>query len=271
VIATRADGREDTFTNNGGGVYSADADVTTIVIAVPLTGWQLRLADDTIETYTLTGLLSSVTTRAGLVTTLAYDGSSHLINVTGPFGHTLTFANDANGRVSQMTVPDGGIYTYAYSSTSNNLISITYPSGAQRQYVYENTTYPNALTGIIDENGQRFATWAYDSQGRAVSSQHAGGVELTSLAYNSDGTTSVTDARGNVHGYALTTQFGIVKPTAVTGVPVQNAGGMAFTYDSNGFIASRTDWNGNVTTYTHDASGNETSRVMASGRRRPAP
>ena len=184
--------------------------------------------------------------------------------MTGPFGHTLTFANDANGRVSQMTVPDGGVYTYAYSSTSNNLISVTYPSGAQRQYVYENTAFPNALTGIIDENGQRFATWAYDSQGRAVSSQHAGGVDLTTLTYNSDGSTSVTDARGNVHGYVFTTQFGIVKPVAVTGVPVQSAGGNAFTYDSNGFIASSTDWNGNITTYTHDA---QATRPRASWRR----
>jgi YD repeat-containing protein len=141
------------------------------------------------------------------VTSLTYDGSNNLIKVTGPFGHTLTFANDVSGRVSQMTVPDGGVYTYAYSSTSNNLVSVTYPSGAQRQYVYENTSYPNALTGIIDENGQRFATWAYDGQGRAISSQHAGGVDLTTLTYNSDGSTSVTDARGNVHGYALTTQL----------------------------------------------------------------
>ena len=37
------------------------------------------------------------------------------------------------------------------------------------------TTFPNLLTGIIDENGVRFATWTYDSLARATSSQHAGG------------------------------------------------------------------------------------------------
>ena len=254
---------QDTFTNNGSGVYTADPDVTDRLIAAP-SGWQLLKADDSVETYTAAGLLSTVTSRAGLVTSLAYDGSNRLLRVTGPFGHTLTFANDANGRVVQMMVPDGGVYSYIYSS-SGNLASVTYPSGARRQYLYENATYPNALTGIIDENGQRFATWTYDAQGRALSSQHAGGADLTTLTYNSDGSTSVTDARGNVHGYAFTTQFGVVKPTAVTGVPVQSAGGMAFTYDSNGFLASSTDWDGNVTTYTHDARGNETSRVMAAG------
>jgi YD repeat-containing protein len=126
-----------------------------------------------------------------------------------------------------------------------------------------NASFPNTLTGIIDENGQRFATWAYDTQGRAVSSQHAGGADLTTLTYNIDGSTSVTDANGNMHSYSFTTQFGLVKPVTVTGAPVQTAGGQAFTYDSNGVLASRTDWDGNFTTYTHDASGNETSRVMA--------
>jgi hypothetical protein len=51
-------------------------------------------------------------------------------------------------------------------------------------------------------------------KGRAVSSQHAGGADLTTVAYNSDGSTSVTDARGSVHGYGFSTQFGLVKPTA---------------------------------------------------------
>ncbi len=34
---------------------------------------------------------------------------------------------------------------------------------------------------------------------------------------------------------------------------------------SNGFVASRTDFDGNVTTYEHDARGNETSRIEAHG------
>ena len=39
----------------------------------------------------------------------------------------------------------------------------------------------------------------------------------------------------------------------------------AFTYDTNGFMASSSDWDGNLTTYTHDPRGDETSRVEASG------
>jgi RHS repeat-associated protein len=266
VQAVHADGRVDTFMLNSG-AYVGDPDVMDRLNRVPATGtqtgWQLIKADDSIETYTLAGLLSTITTRAGLVTTLTYNNNNRLVTVTGPFGHTLTFGT-SGGRVVQMTVPDGGTYSYAYSA-SGNLASVTYPDGSQRQYLYEIASLPNALTGIIDEDGNRFATWTYDFGGRVVLSQHAGGVELTTLTYNADGSTSVTDARGNVHSYAFTIQFGMVKQTAVTGVPVQSAGGRAFTYDANGFIASSTDWDGNVTTYTHDTRGDETSRTMASG------
>jgi YD repeat-containing protein len=152
------------------------------------------------------------------------------------------------------------------------LISVTYPDGTVRKYVYENASYPNALTGIIDEFGDRYATYTYDSNGRGISTQHAGGVELTTVAYSQGGLVgsntpdvSVTDARGNVHSYNFQTQFGVIKPTAVTGAPVQSSDGKAFTYDANGFIASRIDWDGNVTNYIHDARGDETSRTEASG------
>jgi YD repeat-containing protein len=94
VTVTRADGRQDTFTNNGSNIYTADPDVTSVlvplsnnvpltgVIGSPLTGWQLTLADDTVETYLVGGQLSTITSRAGLVTTLSYDANSNVTRVT---------------------------------------------------------------------------------------------------------------------------------------------------------------------------------------------
>ena len=268
ATVTRADGQQDTFTKNGAGVYAADPDVTSVLTPVPptgtQTGWKLTLDDDSVENYTLAGRLSSITTRAGLVTTLAYNPGNQLTTVTGPFGHTLKFAYDANGHVQQATIPDGGIYTYAYDSKTN-LVSATYPDTKIRKYVYANTALPNALTAIIDENGNQFATFAYDSTGRATSSQHAGGADLNTVAYSANTSSTVTDARGNAHGYTLTTQFNLLKPKAVTGTPYPASGGKAFAYDANGFIASRTDFDGNVTSYVHNAKGEETSRTEASG------
>jgi len=271
VKITRADGRVDTFRKDvASGAWQADPDVTSRLVALfnasnQQTGWQLSTDDDSREIYTLAGKLSSITTRAGLTTTLAYDAANHLTKVTGPFGHALGFAYDAAGRVKQITGPDGGLYGYTYDANNNNLLSVTYPNATVRRYAYENASFPNALTGISDENGVRYASFAYDAQGRAISTQHAGGAELTQIAYHADGSATVTDPRGNTHGYSFTTQFDRVKPTAVSGTPVPTAGGKAFSYDANGFVASRTDFNGNVTTYTHDARGLETSRTEAYG------
>lgn len=267
VTVTREDGRQDAF-RAFSGAWAADPDVTSALAPEPATGpqtgWRLVRGDDSVELYTADGLLLSVATREGRLTTLAYNASGQLTTVTGPFGHQLAFAYDAAGHVRQMTAPGGQSYAYAYDGLGN-LVSVTYPDGAVRQYVYENPAFPNALTGVVDELGNRFATYGYDSLGRATSTQHADGAELTTVAYNADGTSTVTDALGNAHTYALQTQFSRVKPAAVTGAPVPNAGAQAYAYDANGFVASRTDFNGNTTAYTRDARGLELSRTEAQG------
>lgn len=267
VNVTREDGRVDAFTQDASGNWRSNSDVTTRLTALLdgsgiQTGWTLVREDDSTETYTLDSHLASITSRAGLVTRLAYDAQNRLATVTGPFGHVLAFAYDANGRIATVTIPDGGVYAYGYDGNSN-LISVTYPDHSTRHYLYENTSFPHALTGIVDENGNRYATYTYDNLGRATSTQHAGGAELTTVAYNGDDTVSVTDARGNTHGYTFITQNGIIKPTAVTGTPVQTLGGKSFTYDTSGFVESLTDFNGNTTRYSHDIRGLETIRTEA--------
>jgi RHS repeat-associated protein len=270
VTVTRADGRQDIYTKSGSS-YVPDPDVTSVLTPVPgtgtQTGWKLKLADDSTENYTLAGLLTSITTRAGLITTLTYNAANQLTTVTGPFGHKLTFTYDTSNRVSTMTVPDGGRFTYGYDG-HGNLASVTHPDSTTRFYHYQNTTYPDLLTGLTDESGNLFESWTYDSQGRATSSQHAGGADLTTVAYTSGTGTTVTDARGNVHSYTLATQFNLVKPTVISGVDCgcsSGAGAKAFTYDANGFVSSLTDFDGNVTTFVHNALGEETSRTEASG------
>lgn len=266
VFVTRADGHADTFTLMAG-TWQASPDVTSRLTELlnsnkKQSGWQVVTADDTTETYMLDGKLSAITTRAGLTTKLAYDASGHLTTVTGAFGDTLRFANHNNGRVAKMTVPTGEVYAYAYDA-DDNLVSVTNADGSTRKYVYGNAKFPHALTGIVDENGSAYAGWGYDGKGRTVSSRHARGADLTTLAYNADGTTSVTDADGNTHSYLLQTQFGVVKPSALTGAPYPAAGGEAFSYDGNGFVSGRADYDGNVASYTHNSAGEQTSRTEA--------
>jgi len=267
VKATRADGGVFTFTLTAG-VWQSGPNVTSKLSAVldsnnQQIGWQLVTADDSIEYYWLDGRFAYFVTRAGLVTTINYDFNKKLSSVVGPFGRTLNFTYDGSNRVNQATAPDGGVYLYKYDG-NNNLSSVTYPENVVRQYLYENTSFPHAMTGIIDENGNRFATFTYDAQGRTVSTAHAGGAEQVTITYNANGTSTMTDANGNSSIATFTTQFGMVKPAAVDNKGC-SCGSSAYTYDANGFLASRKDFNGNLTTYSRNARGLELSRTEASG------
>ncbi len=237
------------------------------------TGWRYTTADNSVETYTATGKLTSIADSSGLAQTLTYSDASTavaiapttglLIRVTDTYGHQLNFTYDANSRIITLTDPAGGLYHYAYD-TNNNLASVTYPDGTGKTYHYENTAFPHALTGITDENGNRYATYSYDAQGRATSSEHAGGAERVSLVFNADGSTTVTDALNTARTYNFQTILGVVKSKGQSqpGGSGCGASASALNYDANGNVASRTDFNGNRTDYSYDLSRNlETSRT----------
>lgn len=277
VTIRRNDGKEYNFQQNSG-VWITDADVPDRLDELKDSsniriGWRYTTADNAIETYNTSGKLTSITDPSGLTQTLTYSDASTpatiavttdlLISVTDSFGRQLAFTYDSNSRISTLTDPASGVYRYGYDA-NNNLASVTYPDGASKTYHYENTSFPNALTGITDENGNRFATYSYDAQGRATSSEHAGGAERVSLAYNANGSTTVTDALNTVRTYHFQTILGVVKPIRQSqpGGSGCGASASALTYDANGNVASRTDFNGNLTTYTYDLSRNlETSRT----------
>jgi RHS repeat-associated protein len=267
VIAERADGQQLTFTLNGG-AWTTDTDVDVKLTSSGST-WTLTDHDDTVETYTATGtneaLLQTIRPRNGYTQTLTYTGNQ-LTTVTDSFNRQLSFTY-SNGLLQTVTTPDGVVLTYGY--TGNLLTSISYPTSpvTSQTYVYENAAFPSALTGIVDENGNRYTTWTYDSTGRGLSSQHAGGADLTTVAYNSDGSATVTNPLGAQQVFKFTTLQGVPKVTeidrlAAAGVP---AAKFTFTYDGNGYLASKTDWNGTVTNYVNDVHGQPTTITQAAG------
>lgn len=287
AIAKRADGRQLDFRKpNSGNVYIADADVADRLERLVdgsgnTTGWKFTVvADDSIELYGSNGKLLSITDRAGAALTLTYSTSSTpasiapnsdlLISVSDAWGRSLSYVYNSSQRIVRMTDPAGEAYSYGYDA-AGNLASITSPDSKVRQFVYneqqhtQNTQLPNSLTGIIDENGDRFATYEYDTQGRAVSTEHAGGAQRYTLTYTTPGAlTTVTDAFGVARDYGLTALLGVVKGTGISGAACPSCGPAAQTYDANGNVSSRTDWNGNRTNYAYDLTRNlETSRTEA--------
>jgi RHS repeat-associated protein len=271
VIAERPDGRQITFTQNGS-AWTTDTDVD-VRLAGSGSTWTLIDNNDTIEIYkTLTSteaLLQTIVTRNGYTQTMAYHASNLLDSVTDSFNRTLAFSYN-NGRLATVATPDDTTITFGYDSSSTILTSADYSTqpATTRTYLYEKSSFPAALTAIIDENGNRYTSWTYDSKGRALTSQHANGVDLTTVVYNdTDGTRSVTNALGQQEIYKFTTLQKVSKLMEVDrqASPTLPAATTKYTYDSSGYLASRTDWNGNVTNFVNDVHGQPTSITEAAG------
>ena len=199
----RADGKIYIYTPSGSN-WITDPDVTA-TLSETATGWTYSMTSGTVEQYDTSGHLLSITNLQGLSQTLAYDATGKLETVTDAFGQTLSFTYDAQNRIDIITSPTGNIQ-FSYDA-NNNLEYVTYPDTNIRQYLYENTSFVHALTGIKDERGIRYATWAYDDQGRAYISEYAGGVDKVSLAYNADGTTTVTNSLAVDSNYNFSNQY----------------------------------------------------------------
>ncbi|KLT21416.1 type IV secretion protein Rhs, partial [Ralstonia solanacearum] len=269
VTVQRDDGSASTFTPNGT-AWSASNTQDTLQpvtdVSGKTTGWQYTVVDTgAVETYDTGGKLQSVRERNGRTTTLSYNAASQLSAVAAPSGRSLTLAYDASGRVASVAAPDGAVTGYGYN-TAGMLSSISRPDGTTRQYVYEDSRFPTALTGIVDENGSRYATYAYDAQGRAVSSTLAGGADAYQFQYGDNYQTTVTDPTGKTSVYSFLKQNGVLLPTSIS-APCGLCGStrQSSSYDANNNLTQETDYNGTVTTHTYDSQKRETQRVDGSG------
>ncbi len=232
-------------------------------------GWQLTSTDNTVENYDTAGKLLSLSSRDGRTQTLTYDTYNKLATVTDDVGRTLNFTYDGSGRIATLNDPAGGVFTYGYD-TDSNLVSVTYPDNKTRTYHYNeqaytnNTDLPHALTGITDEKGIRYATYTYDSTGRAIVTEHAGGADRHALNYVSTSSTEVTDPLNSVYTRNFQTILGVAKSTGQSQPAGSgcSAASSATTFDVNGNVASRADFNGNKTCYAYDLTRNlEIARV----------
>jgi uncharacterized protein RhaS with RHS repeats len=78
---------------------------------------------------------------------------------------------------------------------------------------------------------------------------------------------TVTGPLGNAETYSFTTIQGAQKVSSISraaNAPVA-AATRNFTYDTNGYLATATDWNGNSTHYTNNSHGQPTSITEAYG------
>ena len=264
ITVERANGNVITFTRlNSTWTAPSNNDVQLVQTTA---GYTLTTAQDTVEEYNLTGQLISITDRKGIQQTLAYNATTGLLeSVTDSFGKSLGFSY-AGSNLTSVTLPDTTQLVYGYDA-NNNFSTVKREDNTTKTYVYEDARFPNALTGIIDEKTQRYMTFSYDAQGRATTSELAGGVEKVTVNYIDDVTSTVTDALNQLRTYRFTTINGEKQLADIEGGACGSCGGNSThtTYDTNGYVDSTTDFNGNITTMVNNARGLALSRTEAVG------
>jgi RHS repeat-associated protein len=271
MILSRPSGNYYRFKKSGS-EWRGDADVQDRLSAAfeqGVSGWYVKNAKDELEYYSNYGLLMRVEYPDGDIVSLSYDEELRLVKVSDRQGRALTF-NYSGSLLSGLSGPDGTKVLYSYDGTS--LVAAEHENAfAQKidlvQYIYESPKNPNLLTGIIDESGQRYASWSYDDNGLAVSSRHGGinsDIEKITVVRDS-GKVSVTNALGKKVNYYYVLQLGRAKLSASETNCDTCLSGAYFsrTYDINGYPQSTMDFSGNSALTQYDARGLLVSRTDA--------
>ncbi|PIF75062.1 RHS repeat-associated protein [Variovorax sp. 54] len=253
VAITNGEGYARTFSKAPGAVaWYANNSTDTLVQQVSGAWTYRRAEDDATLSFDGVGKLQVEVLRNGWATAYSYNGSGQLASVVNGFGRTLAFAYNGAGQLASVTTPDARIIAYAYDGT-RRLSSVLYPDGKSRSFVYENASFQQGLTGIIDESEARWGTFAYDSNGRAISTQLAGAVASYQVSYPSTRSATVIDPLGTSRSYSYDTTMGKL---AVTSGSLPSGEGKSDAanrvQDGYGLVTSQTDFNGATTATTWD-------------------
>lgn len=291
-----------------GGTYvtSAGIDDTLTIIAG---GYRyFDAAANLIETYNSVGQITSAADKNGNTLTFTYSAGAgtaapaagYLVNVADNVGRFISFTYTlpaggnatSDGLISTVAAPGGNVIAATYDA-ANNLTTLTWPDSKSRSFLYENPALPWALTGKTDENGVRQATWAYDSAGRAISSDSALGTNHYGVTYDTPPQAVIIETYvvGNNLNYPdtiyrdhtwqipiglqLTNANGTTAAANVAmpnGYPVLagisqaagsgcSASNSASTFDAKGNLLSQDDFQGVRSCSAYDASNRETVRV----------
>lgn len=265
--------------------YVGPSDVADRFVRQDNGEWGFRNADGSVEIYGYTSgdrtWLTEIRYPGGARVRVQRTGAGEITAVDDPTGRRLAIAT-RDGRLETLTDPAGAVYAYAYETAPAReplLASVTYPgTGTPRRYLYGEPAHVGGsphdamkLTGIVDENGDRHATWRYDERGRAWHGERAGGAGAVSIGGHAPpdagtarlGSVTFTDANGQSEVQTYEVVNGHAKMSAVLNGQCAHCEGrpLAATYDARGFRASRRDAAGHLAYFRHDALGNETCRL----------
>ncbi|UPG90271.1 polymorphic toxin type 44 domain-containing protein [Luteibacter aegosomaticola] len=277
----REDGGETRFTKKGD-TYVAEEGERGIVREDADGGWVYTKADLTAEHYDDKGRLRSRIDANGNTLTLHYDDINVgagakvkvLVRVSDRQGRELKLRYDRYGRIETVDTPDGRI-TYDYSGDlleglDADLVDVSYPDGRKVKYGYDEPAMGGSrnhkLTGIVGNDGKRFATFRYDSANRAISSSHGDNLELTEvIAHDAKRVDIRKPGRDNETWYPSYTD-GVIRLGQREEFYRHQDVARGYDYVSAGLVSRNTDYLGVPTSYKYDTSRRlETERTEADG------
>ena len=252
----------------------ADADVPGRLVQVS-GGYEYLDEQGIKRVYDDSGVLQSVTSRSGFSHTLSYT-NDELDSVSDSFGNTLQITSVA-GVVERIITPEQNEYHYRYNA-AGYLDKVTLPDDTPgdltdnptREYLYESPNLASGLTGIINEEGVRYSTFAYNPDGKATLSvlingdaNFPNGVNRYEFQYNDlDQTVVVTNPLNKISTYHLVEIHGVTKIEQIDGEATTfcEAASMSRVYDDFGYLEQIQDNKGHITdfTYSHSAYTPET-------------
>ncbi|WP_157476460.1 T6SS effector amidase Tae4 family protein [Lysobacter sp. Root690] len=249
----QANGSHLPFRNQG--TYYEAVDGSGDRITASGTNWVLQQSHGNL-TFNAAGQLLEQRADDGTSLTYGYDVVGRLITITHSTGRSLVIAYSgvsANASIASISSAGDPLVTYGY--TANGQVQTADFVSSTRTYHYEDSNFPQNLTGVTAGDGQRYSTFAYDTQGRSISAQLAGGVNGVTVAYSAQGGAAVTDALGDVTNYSLDTAGAATKPRKA-GKLIDSKGPIDRTYYADEFdfrrrIDTVTDRNGTKTKHTY--------------------
>ena len=272
ITAYRNDGSQVDFlyaTSPSAGWWQDKLQPTARIVSDGAGGYIYYAEDNSVETYNAQGLVTTQKNARGIGLTFNYT-SGRLASVVHSSGRQVTL-NWTGDQLTSVIDPAGNAYGYAYSAnvfgTGQHRLSATSLPGTPGTTL----TYHYATTGDISQflgksiNGVRYSTFTYDTLSRAISSEHAGGVEKYTFSYTDGSNGQLTVLRTNPLGKQTTSVFKDGKLQSETGHASANCG-MAYRdieYDSNGYVDTTTDFNLNLTNYDYNQKGQLVRKVEA--------
>ena len=218
--------------------------------------------------FTAAGKLEWKKDRNGNQTSLTYDASGNLTTVKDAFGRSLTFTM-TGGRVTQVSDALGKVADYVYNA-DGTLQSVTYADNSKYSFEYTTINNKKYMTAVKDALNNVLEAHSYDTQGRAVTSERAGGVDKQTISYGqtSGGKTytSVTDGLGRAakYNYKKAALSGLKQLMSVEGNCDCGSGveKTTYWYDVDGHLDLVKDALGNeAASYWNDAQGNVKSKT----------